>query len=99
MQNILGIIDSSGNLVVKYNCDAWGNHSACNPDGRVNNSETFIGNINPFRYDSMGHFAISLTLLDLIIGAVSLTTAGGDVAYDIAKKVELKVESLQGGCY
>ena len=50
MQNILGIIDSSGNLVVKYNCDAWGNHSACNPDGRVNNSETFIGNINPFRY-------------------------------------------------
>ncbi len=50
MQNILGIIDSSGNLVVKYKCDAWGNHSACNPDGRVNNSETFIGNINPFRY-------------------------------------------------
>ncbi len=86
MQNILGVIDSSGNLVVKYKCDAWGNHSACNPDGRVNNSETFIGNINPFRYDSMGHFAISLTLLDLIIGAVSLTTVGGDVAYDIAKK-------------
>ena len=50
MQNILGVIDSSGNLVVKYKCDAWGNHSACNPDGRVNNSETFIGNINPFRY-------------------------------------------------
>ncbi len=50
MQNILGIVDSSGNLVVKYKCDAWGNHSACNPDGRVNNSETFIGNINPFRY-------------------------------------------------
>ena len=70
-----------------------------NPDGRVNNSETFIGNINPFRYDSTGHFAISLTLLDLIIGAVSITTAGGDVAYDIAKKVELKVESLQGGRY
>ena len=36
--------------MVKYKCDAWGNHSACNPDGRVNNSETFIGNINPFRY-------------------------------------------------
>ncbi len=50
LQNILGVIDSSGNLVVKYKCDAWGNHSACNPDGRVNNSETFIGNINPFRY-------------------------------------------------
>ncbi len=50
MQNILGVIDSSGNLVVKYKCDAWGNHSACNSDGRVNNSETFIGNINPFRY-------------------------------------------------
>jgi hypothetical protein len=42
MQNILGVIDSSGNLVVKYKCDAWGNHSACNLDGRVNNLETFI---------------------------------------------------------
>ena len=36
--------------VAKYKYDAWGNCTVCNPDGTVNTSETFIGNINPFRY-------------------------------------------------
>ena len=50
MQNILGIIDSNGNLVVKYNCDAWGNHEVLDGNGNENTLESFIGNINPFRY-------------------------------------------------
>ena len=41
---------------------------------------------NPIMYaDPSGHFAISLTMLGLIIGAVVGATAGGIVAYNIAK--------------
>ena len=36
--------------VAKYKYDAWGNCTVCNPDGTVNTSENFIGNLNPFRY-------------------------------------------------
>ena len=36
--------------IAKYKYDAWGNCTVCNPDGTVNTSETFIGNIKPFRY-------------------------------------------------
>ncbi len=49
-QNILGIMDNNGSIVVKYNYDAWGNHSVLDGNGNVNTSDTFIGNINPFRY-------------------------------------------------
>ncbi len=38
------------------------------------------------KIDPSGHFAISLTVLGLIIGAVVGATAGGVVAYDVAKK-------------
>ena len=50
MQNILGIVDNDGKLVVKYKCNAWGNHEVLDGNGNKNTSETFIGNINPFRY-------------------------------------------------
>ncbi len=50
LQNILGIINISGQIVVKYNCDAWGNHEVLDGNGNKNTSETFIGNINPIRY-------------------------------------------------
>ena len=36
--------------MVRYRYDAWGNHVVLNPDGSENESSTFIGNINPFRY-------------------------------------------------
>lgn len=49
-QNILGIIDNTGAIVVKYDCDAWGNHKVLDGNGNVNTSDSFIGNINPFRY-------------------------------------------------
>ena len=48
--NITGILDSDGKIVVRYRYDAWGNHVVLNPDGSENESDTFIGNINPFRY-------------------------------------------------
>ena len=48
--NITEIIDSNGNIVVRYRYDGWGNHKVMNPDGSKNESDTFIGNINPFRY-------------------------------------------------
>ena len=41
--NILGIVDSEGNLVVKYNYNAYGDHY-------ITGSNTEIGYINPFRY-------------------------------------------------
>ena len=48
--NITEIIDSNGEIVVRYRYDGWGNHVVLNPDGSKNESDTFIGNINPFRY-------------------------------------------------
>ena len=48
--NITEILDSSGAVVVRYRYDAWGNHVVLNPDGSKNESDTFVGNINPFRY-------------------------------------------------
>ena len=48
--NIIAIVDTSGNVVVKYVYDAWGNHKVLSPDGTENTDSTFIGNINPYRY-------------------------------------------------
>ena len=48
MQNILGIIDTNGSLVVKYNYNAYGNVSI-NDDGTYT-LNSFIANRNPFRY-------------------------------------------------
>ncbi len=138
LQNILGIIDSSGNLVVKYEYSAYGEIISitgslastigvynpfrykgyyydiesdmyyCNsryynplwcrfisPDSIEYLDPSNINGMNLFAYcnndpvnkiDPSGHFAISLTVLGLIIGAVVGATAGGVVAYDIAKK-------------
>ena len=51
--NIIGIYDmDSEGRVAKYEYDAWGRSKVCNADGSENTSETFIGNINAFRYKS-----------------------------------------------
>ena len=50
LRNILGIVDTNGNLVVKYRYDAWGNHQVLDANGTVVTDASFIGNINPFRY-------------------------------------------------
>ena len=50
LQNILGIVDTDGILVVKYSCDAWGNHKVLDGNGNLNTDYNFIGNLNPFRY-------------------------------------------------
>ena len=47
---IIGIYNYLGNIVAKYEYDAWGKHSVLSPSGTENTSATFIGNINPFRY-------------------------------------------------
>ena len=44
LKNILGIIDSSGNLVVKYNCTAYGNCTV------TLDTDDGLANLNPFRY-------------------------------------------------
>ena len=36
--------------MVRYRYDGWGNHVVLNPNGSKNESDTFIGNINPIRY-------------------------------------------------
>lgn len=53
--NVLAIYKktlTSLTLQAKYSYDAYGNHQVLNPDGTVNTSSSFIGNINPFRYRS-----------------------------------------------
>ena len=42
--NIIEILDTSGNTMVKYTYDAWGNHTV------TDYTEFGLGNINPFRY-------------------------------------------------
>ena len=48
--NITALIDSSGNVVVRYTYDAWGNHTVRGNDGTEIAEATHIGNINPIRY-------------------------------------------------
>ena len=43
-------MDTDGILVVKYSCDAWGNHKVLDGNGNLNTDYNFIGNLNPFRY-------------------------------------------------
>ena len=45
LQNILGIIDVLGNIVVKYSYNAWGTTSITQDTSSSN-----VGNLNPFRY-------------------------------------------------
>ena len=44
------LIDSNGNVVVRYTYDAWGNHTVRTNDGTEIAEATHIGNINPIRY-------------------------------------------------
>ena len=48
--NIIALIDSSGNTVVQYNYDAWGDHKVVDANGNEITDSTHIGNLNPFRY-------------------------------------------------
>ena len=46
----MAILDESGNFVVKYDYDAWGNHRVLNGAGTVITDTQHIGHKNPFRY-------------------------------------------------
>ena len=48
--NILALLDSSGNIVVQYKYDAWGNHTVTDANGDAITDADHIGNLNPFRY-------------------------------------------------
>lgn len=48
--NICAILDNTGNVVVEYKYDAWGNHAVLDANGADITSTTHIGNLNPFRY-------------------------------------------------
>ena len=54
LNDIIGIYDSSGNELVKYKYDSWGNIvKISNSQGNdISNDSNNIGNINPFRYRS-----------------------------------------------
>lgn len=43
-------IDNSGNTVVQYRYDAWGNHVVVDGNGNTITATNNIGNLNPFRY-------------------------------------------------
>ena len=48
--NLLALLDSSGNIVVQYKYDAWGNHTVTDANGNAITDANHIGNLNPFRY-------------------------------------------------
>ena len=48
--DIIAIRDQNGNIVATYEYDAWGNGIVMNEQGVQETSDSFIGNINPFRY-------------------------------------------------
>ena len=48
--DVIALRDSNGNIIARYEYDAWGNCTVMNGYGTVNTSSSFIGNINPFRY-------------------------------------------------
>ena len=48
--DIIEIWDNSTSRVARYVYDAWGNHKVYDSNGYENTTDTFIGNINPFRY-------------------------------------------------
>ena len=49
---ILGIYNSDGLIVARYVYDAFGNHKVYDGYYNANTNDSFIGNINPFRYKS-----------------------------------------------
>lgn len=62
LNNVIGILDSSGNIVVKYVYDAWGNFWAYDSNGNTlsysgrksasNSTPNKLCDINPFKYRS-----------------------------------------------
>ncbi len=48
--NIIALLDSNGNVVVRYVYDAWGNHAVLGTDGNDISDANHIGILNPFRY-------------------------------------------------
>ena len=50
--DVIAILDSTGNTVVKYVYDAWGNHKILDASGVEITDDTHIGVLNPFRYRS-----------------------------------------------
>ena len=48
--NIIALLDNSGNIVVRYVYDAWGNHAVLGTDGNDITDPNNIGILNPFRY-------------------------------------------------
>ena len=49
-KDIIGLYNSSGDLIATYEYDAWGNHKVYTANGTESTNAGFIGNINPFRY-------------------------------------------------
>ncbi len=50
--DIIAILDNTGEVVVEYKYDAWGNHKVLDVSGNEITNEASIGIINPFRYRS-----------------------------------------------
>ncbi len=50
--SIIGVYNDFGNIVAKYRYDAWGNHKVYDQLNQEESLNTFIGNINPFRFKS-----------------------------------------------
>ena len=48
--DIVAIRNKDGDIVAKYEYNAWGKVTVKDENGSINKSPSFIGNVNPFRY-------------------------------------------------
>ena len=48
--DVVALVNADGDVVAKYSYDAWGINYVYDAEGKMNASDSFIGNINPFRY-------------------------------------------------
>ncbi len=48
--NIIAILDNDGEVVVRYEYDAWGNHKVLDGNGNEITDPEHIGHLNPIRY-------------------------------------------------
>ncbi len=50
--DVIALLDNTGEVVVQYKYDAWGNHKVLDVNGNEITSTSHIGHLNPFRYRS-----------------------------------------------
>ena len=93
--NVIGLMNESGQLVVTYTYDAWGNQRVVGSNGSENTLPTFIGNINPYRYlgyrydAETGYYYLQARYYDPEIGRFISIDDANYISDDISSSINL----------